>query len=122
MTEPLGAKEMMSLRHTCYAFVAVLVLAPVMALAAPLPDGETLATLAHPLPNALNVIVDGRRWECAGQACVAYPTSSMESQGLSRECRRAAQDLGAFTAYQTGVRVMTMDELAACNLKATKPR
>ena len=51
-------------------------------------------------------------------ACTASAASDAESQPVPRECNRAARELGAFAAYQTGTRTLTTPELAKCNAGA----
>lgn len=82
------------------------------------PPGVTMATLAIAPPVPVHRVIDGRAWDCASMACTARAAADAQSQPLPRECNRAARELGAFAAYQTGSRALTETELAKCNAGA----
>jgi hypothetical protein len=94
--------------------------APPAAAAGPLPEGATVATLATPRAEPIITMIDYRSWSCTGAECRAAPSGAEPSQSVTRECGRAAQVLGAFTAYQTGPKVLTAAQLATCNATANK--
>ncbi len=77
--------------------------------------GVTEATLSIAPPIPVHRVIDGRAWDCKDAACTASAASDAESQPIARECNRAARELGAFAAYQTGRRALTAAELAKCN-------
>jgi hypothetical protein len=79
------------------------------------PPGATVATLAVAPPVPVHRVIDGRAWDCADMTCTASAAADAESQPVPRECNRAARELGAFAAYQTGSRALTAPELAKCN-------
>jgi hypothetical protein len=82
------------------------------------PTGVTLATLKIAPPVAVHRIIDGRAWDCVDMSCTARAAADAESQPVPRECNRAARELGAFAAYETGSRTLTAPELAKCNAGA----
>ena len=82
------------------------------------PPGVTMATLAVAPPVAVHRVIDGRAWDCADMSCTARAAADAESQPVPRECNRAARELGAFAAYQTGGRTLSAPELAKCNAGA----
>ena len=82
------------------------------------PRGVSVAQQQTPAP--LSAAIDGRLWRCAEGACRAQASSAAESQPVLRECRRAVAQLGPLSAYATGARTLTGEELASCNQAARR--
>ena len=106
---------MITIRQTLAALTAVVACAGQAAPAFAADPGVTEATLAVAPPVPVHRVIDGRAWDCKDAACTAAAAADAESQPLPRECNRAARELGAFAAYQTGRRALTETELAKCN-------
>ncbi|CAN5349235.1 hypothetical protein BH09PSE2_BH09PSE2_07440 [soil metagenome] len=83
-------------------------------------EGSTVATLAAPSTAPVSILIDNRLWVCAGAECSAKASGAEVSQSVTRECTRAAAVLGAFSAYQTGRKALTAEQLAACNATAKR--
>ncbi len=81
------------------------------------PRGVTLAGREGGAPNA-SAMIDGRSWTCGADGCRAGASATADSQPVLRECQRAAAQLGPFTRYETGAKVLAADDLAACNRSA----
>ena len=94
--------------------------APKAAPLDPLPKGVTMATLATPLAEPSDPVLDGRIWHCEGATCRVNAATSARAQSIGSECEDASHMLGAFETYQTGARTLEGDDLARCNAHARK--
>jgi hypothetical protein len=71
------------------------------------------ATLAQPVSAPVEKIVDGRIWRCEGSTCIGG-SGFAKSQPITRECSRAAKQLGQFTAFRRGERALDAEQMKAC--------
>ena len=104
-------------RYGLFACIMIAAVAPAFAHADELQRGESRAVLATATARPMEATIDGRIWQCDGAVCSAQPTDTADSQHIESECRHAASHLGAFTAYQTGTKVMTGAQLTDCNAR-----
>jgi hypothetical protein len=88
------------------AAVVLAALAPAAAQAAPL-----RAEFAAPFERATEVIVDGRMWSCAGNAC----TSQRDDPRPAVACRKLARKVGPVTRFGTADAALDEAGLASCN-------
>jgi hypothetical protein len=79
---------------------------PAAAEAAPL-----RAEFAAPFERATEVIVDGRMWSCAGNAC----TSQRDDPRPAIACRKLARKVGPVTRFGTPLSELDAAALASCN-------
>jgi hypothetical protein len=90
-----------------------------LALAPGLGDARQVsesADLVLKIPAAQSsYIIDGAEWVCLGTACHAAVVDDMPAV---RSCQRVVAVLGAVDAFTWRGRVLTAEELAACNTKA----
>ena len=61
--------------------------------------------------RATEVIIDGRQWSCAGNAC----TSRSEDPRPAVACRKLARKLGTVTRFATPQTELDASGLATCN-------
>jgi hypothetical protein len=73
----------------------------------------TEATLAAPVSERRQVIVDGKLWTCEGTKCTSGNKGI--SQPVVRECARAARVLGPIVEYRRGEVALTDEQIKACN-------
>ncbi len=92
-----------------------------LALAPGLGEARTVsesAELVLKVPAAQSsYIIDGAEWVCLGTACHAAVVADMPAV---RSCQRIVAVLGAIDSFTWRGRVLTADELAACNMRAIK--
>lgn len=62
-------------------------------------------------------IIDGAEWVCLGTACHA---AVVEDMPAVRSCQRVVAVLGAVDSFTWRGRVLTAEELAACNARAAQ--
>ena len=96
------------MRHFRYlsAFALIVVSAPALAQAPAM-----RAELATAQDGASEVIIDGRLWNCDGNAC----TSRGEDARPAIACRKLARKLGVVTRFATSQSELNAAGLATCN-------
>jgi hypothetical protein len=79
-------------------------------------DVSESADLVLKVPAAkASTIIDGAEWVCLGTACHA---AVVEDMPTVRSCQRVAAVLGAVDSFTWRGRVLTAEELPACNTRA----
>lgn len=101
------------MRPLLLGFVASLGIAAA-ASAQPAPGSSLGLQTAVSTPQS--VVLDGVRWSCAGQSCIAV--GEPRSQSPLRACQRVAARLGPVTAFTYAGRTLAADQLPACNAQA----
>ena len=90
-------------------------LAALVALAAAVPAQAQASTLraefAAPFERATELVVDGRMWSCAGNAC----TSTRDDPRPTVACRKLARKVGEVTRFATPQTELNAAGLATCN-------
>ena len=90
-------------------------LAAIAVLAAAVPAQAQATSLraefATPFERATEVIVDGRMWSCAGNAC----TSRSDDPRPAVACRKLARKVGPVTRFATPQTELNEAGLATCN-------
>ena len=69
------------------------------------------AEFSAPFERATEVIIDGRQWSCAGNAC----TSRSDDPRPAVACRKLARKLGTVTRFATPQTELAASGLATCN-------
>ena len=69
------------------------------------------AEFSAPFERATEVIIDGRQWSCAGNAC----TSRSDDPRPVVVCRKLARKLGPVTRFTTPSGELDAAGLASCN-------
>jgi hypothetical protein len=88
------------------ALAALATAAPAMA------EGAGLrAEFAAPFERSENVVVDGRLWSCAGNAC----TSRSDDPRPAVACRKLARKLGPVARFASSKAELDAAAIAACN-------
>lgn len=91
-------------------FLAALAIAVSPAQAAP-HGGSYVATLASPLAEARQAVIDGKVWKCEGDRCAA----PFDASHAVRTCAQVAAKFGAVAAFTTPRGPLAEDQIAACN-------
>lgn len=91
-------------------FVAAMILTGGAALA---DASRYSATLAQPLPQKREFIVNGNLFRCEGSTCV-LSSNPMDASSL-HNCRAVKREVGALTAYVADGKPFDADKLAKCN-------
>jgi hypothetical protein len=91
---------------------ATLILASTAALGA---SNRYTATLAQPLAQKREFIVNGNAFRCDGSTCIL--TSAPVDAGSVRTCRDLQREVGPLTAYVAEGKPFDADRLAKCNAR-----
>lgn len=83
------------------------------------PDGSAHARLIAP-PAETRFILDGRVWNCDGQACLSRSGAAAHSQPAARECRRFVSRMGPVEQYRTRGTALSEADVTTCNMAATQ--
>jgi hypothetical protein len=75
--------------------------------------GRYMATLAQPLAQKKEFIVNGNLFHCEGTSCVL--TSTPLDAGSLQTCRAVQREVGALTAYGPEGKPFDAEKLAKCN-------
>jgi hypothetical protein len=73
----------------------------------------TAATLAQPLNQKKEFVVNGNAFRCDGSTCVL--ASPPQDAGSVRTCRALHREVGTLTAYVAEGKSFDADRLAKCN-------
>jgi hypothetical protein len=90
--------------------VAAMILASTAALGA---NNLYTATLAQPLTQKKEFIVNGNSFRCDGSTCILNSTPI--DAGSIRTCRDLQREVGTLTAFVAGGKPFDADKLAKCN-------
>jgi hypothetical protein len=71
------------------------------------------ATLAQPLTQKKEIIVNGNLFRCEGSTCIL--TSSPMDAASVRSCRALQREVGTLTTYVADGKPFDADKLAKCN-------
>jgi hypothetical protein len=90
--------------------------APLTGQARPPLDESGALTLQQPTTQN-EYIIDGAEWACSGTTCRAGTVDDMPPL---RSCKRVVAITGAVSAFSWRGRILSVAELAECNVRAKK--
>lgn len=93
---------------------AALSLAALMPSAAVAQSGGHYAATAVEAPKKASFVTQNTIWKCREGVCTAPKTSTQDKV----MCERAAQRIGALSAFSVGGAAFDAEALAACNARA----
>jgi hypothetical protein len=74
-------------------------------------SGSTTASLAAPLAQPRQQILNGVLWKCAGERC----TAPADGSRAVVSCQRVARTFGTVASFVTPAGAITPEELTRCN-------